>query len=347
MPAGTPILTRMTDEIATGYGAFGRQWAHGTSPLYEEWAVGISADPAVLDLLRGLPRSKRQPNLVFAAARWHGCPLAPYPTWRDWLLARWADVLGTIMTRTVHTNEVTRCATLIPALSRIDGSVALLEVGASAGLCLYPDRYSYRYDTPSGMRTFDPHTGVSRVLLPCRLDDVNSVPAGMPQVAWRLGIDLTPIDITDADAVAWLRTLVWPGPDHDGRVERLDAAATIAASDPPEILTGDLLETIADAAATSPNDATLVVFHSAVLLYLTPDDRQRFADTMTSLGRRVGRTIVWLSNESQGTFPSVDAQLPAATDTARRFIQSIDGVAVALAGQHGATYETRPLAAAH
>ena len=48
--------------------------------------------------------------------------------------------------RRTQTNEPRRCATLLPALAQLDGPLALLEVGASAGLCLYPDRYSYRYD---------------------------------------------------------------------------------------------------------------------------------------------------------------------------------------------------------
>lgn len=137
-----PILTGMADEIATTYDVFGWHWAHGTSPLYEEWAVGISTDPVVLDLLRPLPRPKRQPNLVFASARWHGCPLAPYLTWRDWLLTRWADVVGTIMTRTVQTNEVTRCATLMPGRLVVQRVTGHLAPGGR------PAAYRNRHHTP-------------------------------------------------------------------------------------------------------------------------------------------------------------------------------------------------------
>ena len=41
----------MDDAIAATYDDFGRRWAHDTSPLYEEWAIGIAADPEVLDML--------------------------------------------------------------------------------------------------------------------------------------------------------------------------------------------------------------------------------------------------------------------------------------------------------
>jgi hypothetical protein len=34
---------------------------------------------------------------------------------------------------------------LLPVLTALPQPLALLEDGASAGLCLYPDRYAYRY----------------------------------------------------------------------------------------------------------------------------------------------------------------------------------------------------------
>src|SRR5260370_37467954 len=55
-----------------------------------------------------------------------------------------ADAIAEVMlTRTTQTNEPGRCATLLPALAQIEGPLALIEVGASAGLCLLPDAYGY------------------------------------------------------------------------------------------------------------------------------------------------------------------------------------------------------------
>ncbi len=332
----------MDDEIADIYDDFGRRWAHDTSPLYEDWATGIAADDEVLDVLRPLAYAKRQPNLIFAAARWEGSPLVPYSEWRDWVLENQERVIATALARTTQTNEANRCATWLPPLSQIDGPVALLEVGAAAGLCLYPDRYSVRYSTPSGTVRFDPDAGPSSVTLACELDDASAIPDRMPDVVWRRGIDLAPIDAADPDAIAWLATLIWPGPAHDDRVARLRAAARIVAADPPEIVRGDLLERLEDVAATAPADATLVVFHSAVLLYLDAQQRRRFADLVAGLGRAVGRVVVWLSNETTGTLAEIDAQLPAVLDTSHRFVQTRNGRAIALAGQHGAVYETLP-----
>lgn len=330
--------------IAATYDDFGRRWAHGTSPLYEDWAIGIAADPELPVRLAALPHAKRQPNLVFAAARWEGCPLRPFAEIRPWLLDNWHRVVQTGSQRTVQTNEANRGATWLPPLSRIDGPIALLEVGAAAGLCLFPDRCSVDYTTPAGPRRVDPPTGPSDVVLTCTVDDEASVPTRYPDVVWRRGIDLDPIDAGDADAVDWLATLIWPGPDHDARVARLRAAAAIAAADPPEIVRGDLLERVTDVAATAPADATLAVFHSAVLLYLDAGQRRRFAGIMAGLGAATSRAVVWLSNETMGTLPEIDAQVPEGTATDHRFVQTWNGRAIALAGQHGAVYETAPFA---
>lgn len=334
--------TEESARIAAFYDDFGRRWAHGTSPLYEDWARGIAGDPELLARLAALPPAKRQPNLVFAAARWEGAPLSPYHEVRPWLVEHWDRVAATGAVRTVQTNEANRCATWLPPLSRLDGPVALLEVGAAAGLCLFPDRYSVDYATPSGPRRIDPSGGPSDVELTCRVDSAASVPARSPEVVWRRGIDLDPIDAGDPDAVDWLANLIWPGPDHDARVARLRAAAAVVAADPPVIERGDLREAVTDAAAAAPAESTVVVFHSAVLLYLDADGRREFADLMAGLGGRIGRPVVWLSNETLGTLPEIDAQVPAGTATDHRFVQTWDTHPIALAGQHGAVYETAP-----
>jgi hypothetical protein len=54
---------------------------------------------------------------------------------------------------------------------------------------------------------------------------------------------------------------------------------------------GDLLDDLTRVAADAPNDATLVVYHSAVLAYVQEDKRRAFADAVADLG------AIWLSNE--------------------------------------------------
>jgi len=46
--------------------------ASGQSACFEQWALEVAGDKDVLRWLANLPEDKQQPNLVFAAARWHG-----------------------------------------------------------------------------------------------------------------------------------------------------------------------------------------------------------------------------------------------------------------------------------
>jgi hypothetical protein len=127
----------------------------GGSPCFDDWASQVAGDPEVLAWLEELPVAKRQPNLVFAAARWHGVPApGPYDALRSALVGDDGKIRATILERATQTNEVGRLATLLPALASVadGGPIALLEVGASAGLCLYPDRYSYAWSTSAGVR---------------------------------------------------------------------------------------------------------------------------------------------------------------------------------------------------
>ncbi|OYC97401.1 DUF2332 domain-containing protein [Microbacterium sp. Yaish 1] len=327
------------------YHAFA-DWARDSSPLYAEWATGIAGDDELTELIARLGERRGQPNLVFAAARWAGCGLEPFADWRERLVSAWDEVAAITAERRTQTNEVGRCATLLPPLSRIDGPIALLETGTAAGLCLYPDRYAYEYSSPGGepLPAIVPERpdAARRPLLRCRIDDPDAAPGSLPDVVWRTGIDLAPIDVWDADAVAWLETLIWPGRVHDERVERLRTAVDVARADPPRIVPGDILDLLPEVAAESPPEATLVVFHSAVLLYLDADERRRFADLVSTLGQRVNRRVVWISNETAGTLPEIDGRMPRRVDTTGRFVQTVDGVPVALAGQHGATYEVSP-----
>jgi hypothetical protein len=315
--------------VAELYRGFAEVEARGVSAVYEEWARGVAGDDEVAALISSLTGMKRQPNLVFAAARFAGAPEASYDAFRDWLVVHWPEVEPVIRSRSTQTNEAARCAVLLPVLSALEGPLALIEVGASAGLCLYPDRYGYRYATARGVVALDPAGGPAAVTIPCAIDEA-SVPTRLPDVVWRAGIDLNPLDARDPDARAWLRALVWP--EHDDRRTRLDAALRIAADDPPLLVRGDLVEDLPQLLAAAPPDAHVVVFHSSVLAYVHPDGRERFADLMRS---STGTT--WVSNEGERVLPRVAERLGRPADG--RTVVAVDERPVALVGPHGQGYE--------
>jgi hypothetical protein len=312
-------------DIRSQYLEFGAQAAD--SPCFEEWCRGVVEDAEVIEWLSSLPRIKQQPNLVFAAARWHGVPApGPYDGLRSGLLSDDGTIRATILARATQTNEVGRLATLVPAFSLLaqDQPVALLEVGASAGLCLFPDRWGYSWRAGSGVVELGPQPRI-----PCSVSGPAPLPSSVPRVAWRGGIDLNPLDVSDPDAMAWLQVLVYP--EHADRRARLAHGIDVARRDRPRILRGDLLEELPDLVTEAARHAPVVVFHSAVIAYLQEPDRLRFQRMMSEL--LAGGACHWVSNEGPNVLPAVAGTGPSPTDG--RFVLGIDGRMVAWTHGHG------------
>jgi hypothetical protein len=156
----------------------------------------------------------------------------------------------------------------------------------------------------------------------------------MPDVAARIGIDLSPLDVTDPDDLAWLRALVWPGPVEAERLQRLDAAAAIAAQEPPTLLAGDLLDRLPDALALVPDGVTPVVLHTAVLPYVGAARREAFVERVRSLPVR------WVAQEAPGMVPGTGPVAPGGWGP--DFDLSVDGRPLAHAAPHGGRLDWQP-----
>lgn len=312
-------------DVAGLYRRFAEIEARGSSPTYERLCLAVAAHPGVLGLLATLPRGKRQPNLLLGALRPLGADVGDPTAALAFAVSR-ADAMRRVMlTRSTQTNEPARCAVMLPALALVPGPLALLEVGASAGLCLLHDRYRYLYRDPSGQRVT---IGSGTLTLPCEVAGV-PLPERVPLIRARLGLDLNPLDAGDPEVARWLQCLVWP--EHTERAQRLDAALALAAADPPTVVRGsapeDLPGAVARLRAEAP-DGTVVVAHSATVAYLEPEQRRALAQTCTDLGvRRLGL---------EGAVPTADlgVEVPdGAWDG--QFLLSLDGVVLGHADPHG------------
>ena len=321
---------RPYDDVVTQYAEFADHARE--SACFTEWSLRVADDDEVAAWIESLPGLKRQPNLVFAAARWHGVPApGPYDGLRDALLGDDGTIRDTILARATQTNEVGRLATLVPAFALLadGGPIALLEAGASAGLNLFPDRWGYAWSTADSLVEVG---GEPR--LACEVHGPAPLPAVLPEIAWRGGIDLNPLDVHDDDAMAWLETLVWP--EDEARRVQLRHAVEVARADPPRIERGDLLTRLPDLVAEAGRHAPVVVFHSAVAAYLLAEDRDRLDTLMRGLVADGG--CHWVSNEAPPVLPSVTATLPAAA-VEPTFVLGVDGRAVALTHGHGRTLD--------
>ena len=316
-------------DISVRYRKFATDEAHGKSPLYEDLAQRIASDPLILAFLSELPRQRQQPNLLFAAVKYlHGTSRG-WEDFRRFIQKHSDEIAGLMKTRSTQTNVPERCATLLPLMARLPQPLALLEVGASVGLCLLPDYYAYAYDghrvSPTRSTAAPPPT------LTCQASPGTPLPDRGIEVGWRAGLDSDPIDVNNDDQIAWLEALIWPGePD---RLENLRAALAIARQDPPRIIRGDLRADLAQLAAEAPRGMTLVVFHTAVLAYVeSREDRKAFARTVRELAP------VWISNEAPGVFPEISAKVSRPAPP-HHFLLSLDEEPIAWTDLHGASIE--------
>ncbi len=322
----------MSETVRERYLRFARDEAPGRSELYRRWAQGVADDPDAQAVIARVPETRRQPPLVFAVTRMLGAPLAAFECWREFLLAHADEVVSECAARRLQTNEPLRLAPLLPVLSEVEGPIALLEIGASGGLCLYPDRYSYRFvDAEGGIRVaLDPDDGPSSVVLTSEVR--GDLPAlRMPQVVWRAGIDLDPLDARDRRDRAWLEGLVWPG--ETDRAERIAAALDIAASDPPALVRGDAGEQVAELAASAPNDATLVITTPGVLVHIPWAPRRELIGRIQDLPAR------WITIDAPQTHAAW--RPPVNADEWTGFVVALDGRVHAAADPLGRWWEWR------
>lgn len=188
-------------------------------------------------------------------------PARAWPVLRA-VLARHVDEARAALEVPPQTNEVGRSAALLAGLFDIAAAtgrthVALLELGASAGLNLLVDRYAFvsatwRYGDPRSPVAFaEPIEGA---VTPAELVIVD-----------RRGCDLAPVDATSPEGRLLLTSFVWPFDLH--RHERLAGALRVAAAHPVRVDRAAAADWLGPALEATPDDVLPVVWHSITRLY--------------------------------------------------------------------------------
>jgi hypothetical protein len=327
-------------DLAASFRAFASE-AGRRAQLYVRLAALAAAHPEVHTLLEEAPVTQRRPVLLFAAIH-HLVLGAPdsalarhYPSitghpsggdperdFIDFVLDRRTEIRDLVATRSTQTNEVGRSSILLAALWELatEGTrrIGLLDVGCSAGLNLALDRYHHRFvrdrGGPAGAAGGDDWDAVTwpagrapgerDVRLECSL---RGLPAPVPhdlEIVGRLGIDPTPIDITDPDESRWLEACVWP--DQLDRLERLRNAVAITRIDPPPIRRVDAVRGVGAGIATvGVDDSVLpVVVNTWVLAYLDDEGRRHYAEEIDRIGAE--RDLTWIYAEAPDDCPGLD-----------------------------------------
>ncbi len=200
--------------------------------------------------------------------------------------------------RMVQTNEPGRSAVLFAGLlwlaDRHRRPIRLLEVGASAGLNLLADRYSYAVggrelgDPTSPLRFVDPW-------LPSPPIDLEATALAL-RIVSRAGCDLAPLDPTQPDDRLTLLSYIWPDELH--RIDRLRAALSVAAGAPVVIAARPGSEWLPEVLGDDRDGELTVVWHSVMRQYVEPEE---WAAIERAIAGRPG--VVRLSME-----PALDRQ---------------------------------------
>ncbi len=209
----------------------------------------------------------------------------------DAVLARWLD-------SPPQTNETARSAALLPGfltIARETGlPLALAEIGSSAGLNLFFDRFRYSYgDAAWGDASYP---AVLAPQLRGALPDLT----GSIVITRRNGNDIAPLDIHDANDRLRLRAYLWP--DQPERMARLDAALEVARSGDFSITKMDAADFVRSALATRHPGECLVLFHSVVWQYLPETTRAAITQAMEAAGEAatLESPLAWLRLEGLG-----------------------------------------------
>lgn len=179
-----------------------------------------------------------------------------------------------------QTNEIARSGMLLPgflAIARETGlPLALCEIGASAGLNLHFDRFGYAYGDE---RWGDPS---SPVQLAPQVRGSTPPLDGSLRIHSRAGCDIAPVDISNHDGRARLRSYVWA--DQPVRLERLDGALALAAQAPVAVVQADAGEFVRLQLADRPANAAFVVFHSIMWQYMPRDTKDAVLAALAEAG---------------------------------------------------------------
>lgn len=174
----------------------------------------------------------------------------------------------------LQTNEIARSAVIYPSILNLGlNNINLIELGASAGLILYMDKYSYKFSQ-------DNKEFLSEAEMPVissKVNNLNSFDKLMQNrdklnIEKRLGFDLNPIDLNQEYNIKLLKSAIWDSPE---RLSRLENAIEIFKEyqDTAPVINSyaDYTKDLADKILSLINPETDTVIYTSVSTYQISD----------------------------------------------------------------------------
>ncbi len=305
-----------TEENEEKLSRFFRRWGEmgtfGSSQLYEQLANHIAHDSELLYLAAHSQRSQPPPNMILAAVQYllaqdKAAPLRDFyvqfceeprpvreafPVFRAYCLTNFDKLREIIRTRRTQTNAIGRSLFLTLAFQQTtnDKPFSMIEVGCSAGLNLNWHRFGYDYGEWGRLGDAGSPAQLKTVW---RAEMRPDYRPELPTVKQSVGIDMNPLDISNADDARWLEALIWP--EHHKRRQQLRHAIEIAQLYPPALQRGDMFDLLPTAVRATSADTQLIVFGSFVLYQLSSEMRAQFHLMLDELAQE--RDFCWISAE--------------------------------------------------
>ena len=289
----------------------------GSSGLYRKLSGFVAADSELLEIASF--GTSPTPNLFFGAVHYllmrsKAETLTEYypslqqptntgddlfPIFRSFCLKHKEDLIEIVSSRTVQTNEVSRCAYLYPAFAVASAIVrhvplALIDLGSSLGLHLLFDRYGYDYglgnifgDKNSSVTIESELRGSSQAIFSDMAIKVGS----------RFGIELHPISAYSSDDILWLDALIWP--EHQSRRKLFHAAIDLLKQERSSFTTfdGDAAEALPGVLSKVPADEVPCVYQTHIWRQLSEARKTKIIHILESFGR--DRAIIFVSALNQ------------------------------------------------
>ena len=273
----------------------------GSSSLYALLSQSIAEDSDLLELAANCRNGLPTPNLFLGAVNfirqregeshlssYYSLTKAVdhdlYPAFKEFALSHKTEVINLLKTRRVQTNEVNRSTYIYPMLCEIhklaNRPLAVVEIGAAAGLNLCCDRYRYEAG--------DLIYGDLYSELTLRCEFRSPFPYGeikpSPILTRRVAIDINTIDMNKEEDRNWMKALIWP--EHLDRQKRFDTALSIARQTDIEYVEGNGVDLLEGLLTGESADTGICVFHTHVANQMTAEDRARLVAKIDSLSSR-------------------------------------------------------------
>ncbi|MGD9981208.1 MAG: DUF2332 domain-containing protein [Hyphomonadaceae bacterium] len=298
---GSPFTAQLIKAMSEDYERGGPSAA-----LLKDWTTSPRADALALRLagyFHHAVLANRDPEL----AAHYPSNLANWSIDDIWplaraLLEREPNAAAQFIRSAPQTNETRRSIALLAAFLTFaqtwPGEIDMLEIGASAGLNMNWDLYTYK--TKSWTWGVEGPVQITT-------DWHGSPPpieAGV-NLRHRAACDLNPLDIGDDADRLQLKSYIWP--DQPERLARFDGAVALARETGVHVERADAAEWLSRKLAQRAGDAATIVYHSVFLQYPPREARAAIVDAIASAGARASASapLAWVRLEPEALTDNV------------------------------------------